>query len=503
MPPLPKRTFWQWAAFILAIAIVLLCITMLWSQLRGIIQSELDIFLGAAFGGATALASYAIRDNTAELELERIKDKIRDGDSPEIDQTVVRRAQEMILEGDPRFKDVIKKQVDLAITDKGYRPVAALLGRNIDAAMKRLSEYFDGQAVDHEIHTKLDTLMIIMSDLDQAKANSNDLHAELGLGTIAPDPIILRYRSILTTLYRDISEAFNRRNDTYRAIRETEILWPSIQNIFSVMTADIAKAKVTTFEIMSESQRNSDFLVHIRSVLQYLAAAQARARVIIQRANEIKDTHYDDFVPLPDTFDVMMSDLNTASHQLLELLREQQDDTESLGLLEQELMHSAAGSVDPEVDARRASSRPILRNLNEASRRLDEASVVIRDNVKVFGSILDLWRIVETDLTTAKHMHRTALKDVPHPAEFLTDMLTVREYLAAVINRLHEIERALDQSEHTGWRHIAPHSYFVLRSDITAAFRRVEELLSSESDKFDGAYKVMLDPVNTEWSDNA
>jgi hypothetical protein len=187
----------------------------------------------------------------------------------------------------------------------------SLLARNLEAAVDRISEYYDSQARRSDFYRQLPLLRVALDDLD--KANANVINAGEILGSTAEGPAYVvspAVRLSLTSIRRDLRESLGRRDQSYEwfAARLERPSNSEFWDVFDVMTSDALKADRLLDALLGQ---------HVAFPLEellvitvgYLAAA-------IRRANEVGKILHSQQFEKPKIFDVMVEDLDKALDDL-------------------------------------------------------------------------------------------------------------------------------------------------------------------------------------------
>jgi hypothetical protein len=201
----------------------------------------------------------------------------------------------------------LRERMSVRLHDVGAFEQLSRLERNVDAAVERLSEYYDAQSQRLDFYRHAPLLRVALDDLDKAAANVVDLRRTLRDSADGPALAIPpTVRLALVSVRRDLREALNRRDQAYEWLAarldraEQEEAW----DLFAVMTADIIKGTRTLEALLSQhAPYPAD--EYLRTVVGYLEAA-------VRRAGEFAAAVGGRGITLPKIFDVMLDDLSKA-----------------------------------------------------------------------------------------------------------------------------------------------------------------------------------------------
>ncbi len=187
----------------------------------------------------------------------------------------------------------------------------SLLARNLEAAVDRISEYYDSQARRADFYRHLPLLRVALDDLD--KANGNVINAGQILAPAPEGPayaVSPAARLSLTSIRRDLRESLGRRDQSYEwfAARLERPANSEFWDVFDVMTSDALKADRLLDALLGQHVAfpPEELLV---TTIGYLAAA-------IRRANEVGKILHSMQIEKPKIFDVMAEDLDKALDDL-------------------------------------------------------------------------------------------------------------------------------------------------------------------------------------------
>jgi hypothetical protein len=181
------------------------------------------------------------------------------------------------------------------------------LERNVDAAVERLSEYYDAQCQQLDFHRHSPLLRVALDDLNKTTANVIKLRSDLGDSSETEGyKLPSAARLALISARRDLNEAINRRNQVYEWLapqldpRSETATW----DIFAVMSSDLIKGTRTLEALLTQHVSGSpeERLPPIRG---YLTMA-------IKRAEEFTEAMPHTNISIPKVFDVMVGDIAKA-----------------------------------------------------------------------------------------------------------------------------------------------------------------------------------------------
>lgn len=261
------------------------------SNLRNIYNSQKDFLVGTLFSVAGFCFGRAFSRTQEQRALEMI------GAPTEVVDRVLRRKMEERLHEEGAFRTL------------------SVLDRDIEAAVGRLSEYYDSQARRLQFYRHAPLLRVALDDLDKAAANVATLRATLDAGkqTNPDEGIPVSIRLDLMRTRRDLREAIGRRDQAYewladRLGTEAQEAW----DLFAVMTADMLKGD-RMLEALGGQRIAYPLPEYLRTVHGYLAAA-------LLRAEEFERTLVEHDIAKPTIYNVMIADLSSACTILSELV---------------------------------------------------------------------------------------------------------------------------------------------------------------------------------------
>jgi hypothetical protein len=197
----------------------------------------------------------------------------------------------------------------------------SLLARNLEAAAERIAEYYDTEARRLDFYRYLPLLRVVLSDLDQARANIVGIERVLGPeGSIqpvsgSPDerggyeiPAVARLA--LASIQRDLRESLGRRDQAYEwlAAHRDRPVNQELWDVFATMTSDALKADRLLDALLRQYVAFPPVEVLVTAI-GYLAAA-------IIRADEVVTILGTQGIEEPKIFDVMKQDLARAKGAL-------------------------------------------------------------------------------------------------------------------------------------------------------------------------------------------
>jgi hypothetical protein len=217
------------------------------------------------------------------------------------------------------------KAVEIALTAErierlhrdGVFQRLSLLARNLEAAAERVAEYYDTEARRLDFYRYLPLLRVVLSDLDQARANIVGIERALGPeGSIQPvagsrderggHAIPAVARLALVSIQRDLRESLGRRDQAYEWLAAhhdrpvTQELW----DVFATMTSDALKADRLLDALLGQYVAYPPVDV-LSTAIGYLTAA-------IMRAEEVATILSTQGIEEPKIFKVMKQDLARA-----------------------------------------------------------------------------------------------------------------------------------------------------------------------------------------------
>lgn len=230
-------------------------------------------------------------------------------------RTQEQRALEMIGAPTETVDRVLRRKMEERLHEEGAFRTLSVLDRDIEAAVGRLSEYYDSQARRLQFYRHAPLLRVALDDLDKAAANVATLRATLdgGKQTNPYEGIPVSIRLDLMRTRRDLREAIGRRDQAYewladRLGTEAQEAW----DLFAVMTADMLKGD-RMLEALGGQRIAYPLPEYLRTVHGYLAAA-------LLRAEEFERTLAQHDVAKPTIYNVMVADLGSACTILSELV---------------------------------------------------------------------------------------------------------------------------------------------------------------------------------------
>ncbi|SCL20423.1 hypothetical protein GA0070624_1992 [Micromonospora rhizosphaerae] len=225
------------------------------------------------------------------------------------------RALEMIAAPTEAVDRVLRRKMEERLHEEGAFRTLSVLDRDIEAAVGRLSEYYDSQARRLQFYRHAPLLRVALDDLDKAAANVATLRAILGGGRQArpEESIPVSIRLDLMRTRRDLREAIGRRDQAYEWLAdrmgpEAHEAW----DLFAVMTADMLKGD-RMLEALGGQRIAYPVPEYLRTVHGYLAAA-------LLRAEEFERTLAQHDIAKPTIYNVMVADLSSACTILRELV---------------------------------------------------------------------------------------------------------------------------------------------------------------------------------------
>lgn len=266
------------------LAILLITLLVAFSNLRDIYNAQQDFVVGSLL----SLSGFCFGRALSRTQEQKAIELIRTAPTPAVNHAL-REAMATQLHSAGAFEQLSR------------------LERNIDAALDRLSEYYDSQCQRLDFYRHSSLLRVALDDLDKTAANVVGLRQILHESASEADHLISpAARLALISVRRDLREAMNRRDQAYewfetRLDRKTdEEAW----DVFAVMTSDILKGTRSLEALLSQhvSYPHEEYLPTIRG---YLAAA-------IGRGKEFTEAVEHGEVAIPKIFEVMMYDLTRA-----------------------------------------------------------------------------------------------------------------------------------------------------------------------------------------------
>ena len=221
------------------------------------------------------------------------------------------------------------KAVEIALTAErierlhrdGVFQRLSLLARNLEAAAERIAEYYDTEARRLDFYRYLPLLRVVLSDLDQARANIVGIERVLGpegsIQPVAGSPeerggyaIPAVARLALASIQRDLRESLGRRDQAYEwlAAHSDRPVNQELWDVFSTMTSDALKADRLLDALLGQYVAFPPAEVLVTAI-GYLAAA-------IMRADEVVTILVMQGIEEPKIFDVMKQDLCRAKGAL-------------------------------------------------------------------------------------------------------------------------------------------------------------------------------------------
>jgi len=187
----------------------------------------------------------------------------------------------------------------------------SLLARNLEAAVDRISEYYDSQARRPDFYRHLPLLRVALDDLDKANGNIADAGQILRPTADSPAYVISpAVRQSFISIRRDLRESLGRRDQSYEwfTARLDRLANEEFWDIFHVMTSDALKADRLLDALLGKHVGFPPEEL-LATTTGYLAAA-------IRRANEVGKTLHSQQIEKPKIFDVMVEDLHKALDDL-------------------------------------------------------------------------------------------------------------------------------------------------------------------------------------------
>jgi hypothetical protein len=239
-----------------------------------------------------------------------------------LSRTQEQRALELIMTVPTQaVEDALKADRIERLHGDGVFQRLSLLARNLEAAGDRLSEYYDTEARRLDFYRYLPLLRVVLSDIDQARANIVGIERALGPeGSIQPvsgSPeerggyeIPLAARLALASIHRDLRESLGRRDQAYEWLiaRRDRPASQELWDVFATMTSDALKADRLLGALLGQyvAFPPSEVLV---TAIGYLAAT-------IMRAGEVGTILDAQGIEEPKIFDVMKQDFARAKGML-------------------------------------------------------------------------------------------------------------------------------------------------------------------------------------------
>lgn len=197
----------------------------------------------------------------------------------------------------------------------------SLLARNLEAAEERIAEYYDTEARRLDFYRYLPLLRVVLSDLDQARANLVGIERVLGPeGSIQPVagssadrggyaiPAVARLA--LASIQRDLRESLGRRDQAYEWLtaHHDQPVSQELWDVFATMTSDALKSDRLLDALLGQYVAFPPGEVLVKAI-GYLSAA-------IIRADEVVAILSAQGIGEPKIFDVMKQDLVRAQEAL-------------------------------------------------------------------------------------------------------------------------------------------------------------------------------------------
>ena len=293
MPPSTPSTYPRfsqsqsvWA--LLGLAVLVFTLVLALTNLQAIYNAQKDFFVGSLL----SLTGFCLGKAMSRTQEQKAIELIR---------TAPTQAVVAALEVDRTAR----------LHSDGLFQQLSLLARNLEAAVDRISEYYDSQARRPDFYRHLPLLRVALDDLD--KANGNIVGARQILRPSAGSPaytISQATRLSLTSIRRDLRESLGRRDQAYEWFtarldrRANEEFW----DVFDVMTSDALKADRLLDALLAQ---HFDFPPE-----ELLVTATGYLSAAIRRANEVGKILQSQQVERPKIFDVMAEDLDKALDDL-------------------------------------------------------------------------------------------------------------------------------------------------------------------------------------------
>ncbi len=244
-------------------------------------QSHPDILYGPLFALAGALFSLALR--------------------PSQEQKVENEAR-LLLQQKRTFSPVLAQDI-------GLLSALSLVERDLDAAIARLNEYYDGRTTGDDFHIEKPQLLVVAQDLDHCRAEVSALRTLVEEQFLGEDPAVRKekmdaeQRTTLESALRDLTEAYNRRSDALESLRESKD-YGEVKDMFRVMSSDMAKGHKTLTELLSLSQRTTGLASHIRLIGQYTDVAIERSVAVARMLDQQIGFRFADLITKTDAAEV-------------------------------------------------------------------------------------------------------------------------------------------------------------------------------------------------------
>jgi hypothetical protein len=231
-------------------------------------------------------------------------------------RTQEQRAIQLITDAPSEHVErVLRQEIEARLHSDGAFEQLSVLERNVDAAVNRLSEYYDSQARRLEFYRHAPLLRVALDDLDKASGGVAELRAILaGADGRVGTAIHPSMRLQLMRVRRDLGEAVGRRDQAYewlvdRLGADASETW----DLFAVMTADMLKGD-RMLEVLWSRHIVYPVDEYVHSVGNYV-------NVALLRAEEFKQALSRHDIEAPTIFGVMVTDLTNATAGLTELER--------------------------------------------------------------------------------------------------------------------------------------------------------------------------------------
>lgn len=283
----------QQAWTIAGLAILVLVAIVAFPNIQAIYRAEGDFIVGSLF----SLAGFAFAKATSRAQEDKALELIRTAPTP-------------------RVLNVLEKEADARLRASGAHDHLAVIQRNIDVAMERLSEYYDGEARNLDFYRHSPLLRATLDELDRTSREIFALRRILNSFTDRPDYALPEEeRQKLVAGLRHLREAVGRRNQVYENLsrradfREAQ----GILDILAVMTSDMLKAERRLNEILDRHLT----LVPVDALqmtIGYLSAGR-------NRAEEFRSMLQVRGLEIPATFPVMVADLQNSLESITVTLR--------------------------------------------------------------------------------------------------------------------------------------------------------------------------------------
>lgn len=184
----------------------------------------------------------------------------------------------------------------------------ALLERNVDASIDRLSEYYHTSAQHRDFYRQLALLRVVLDDLDKLSENVTCMRADMLGQKPGRTKHVIPPKAQLTlrVLHRDVREAVFRRDQLFETLmaEHGDRISRESNDLFAAMTSDLLKADRHLESLLVESVRYPPE-EYERLITNYLKAAK-------ERAAEVAESLAAEDIQVPRIFHVMVGDLGKA-----------------------------------------------------------------------------------------------------------------------------------------------------------------------------------------------